>query len=367
MTGRIVLFGVTGYTGGLVLDALLHRGAKPILAGRNGDVLGSLAERSGGLEYALANAMDTASVAKLLGRGDVLISTVGPFERFGHAVACAAADSGAHYIDSTGELGFVFDLRKQLDDRARESGAVMLPAFGYDYVPGVLAGALAAGEGGDAVRSIDVGYFATGSMLRGLSQGTRTTVRDGLTVPVYRWRNHHLVEQRVGSAVQSFPVRGRRKSAFLVSGTEVLDLPAVFPGLHTVSVYNGLFPALSYPAAAMSAGAAVSARIPLGRKLIDVATRPLIGAAGGPDAAERERTRSHVVAIARDGAGVTAAEVHLEGPSVYSLTAALMAWAAQQLATGAGRSAGVVGPIDAFGLDALRDGCNEIGLSRVGL
>ena len=64
-------------------------------------------------------------------------------------------------------------------------------------------------------------------------------------------------------------------------------------------------------------------------------------------------------ALAQDGmlravlleAGAVVAEVHLEGPSPYSLTGELMAWAAQQLAAGAGKSAGVVGPVEAFGLD----------------
>jgi hypothetical protein len=104
----------------------------------------------------------------------------------------------------------------------------MLPAFGYDYVPGILAGALAALEAGDAVRTLDIGYFATGPMRRGISQGTRTTMRDGLTLPSPRWHRHRLVEERTASRVHAFTVRGRRKSAFLVSGTEVLFLPEAF-------------------------------------------------------------------------------------------------------------------------------------------
>lgn len=75
--------------------------------------------------------------------GDVLITTVGPFERFGYPVAEAAALAGAHYIDSTGEVGFVRELQGRLDGIARANGSIMLPAFGYDYVPGVLAGTLA--------------------------------------------------------------------------------------------------------------------------------------------------------------------------------------------------------------------------------
>ncbi|WP_435591344.1 hypothetical protein [Nocardia sp. bgisy118] len=144
----------------------------------------------------------------------------------------------------------------------------------------------------------------------------------------------------------------------------MLFLPADFPTLDSVTVYNGWFPALARPIAAMSAITAAATRIPLGRKVLDVLTRPMIGPPSGPDAAERARTRSHVVAVASSDAAPPA-EVHVEGPSAYSLTGELMAWAAQHLATTPPRTAGVVGPVEAFGFDTLRDGCAEIGLTPV--
>ncbi|GHE76095.1 hypothetical protein GCM10017786_01250 [Amycolatopsis deserti] len=69
------------------------------------------------------------------GPGDVLVTTVGPVERFGHPVAAAAASVGAHYVDSTGEVGFARDLRTRHYQAARATGSTMLPAFGYDCGP----------------------------------------------------------------------------------------------------------------------------------------------------------------------------------------------------------------------------------------
>ncbi|MFF2083999.1 saccharopine dehydrogenase NADP-binding domain-containing protein [Nocardia sp. NPDC058176] len=364
MTGRVVLLGATGYTGGLVLDSLRHRGIEPVLAGRNRDSLRAIADRHGGLDHALVDVTDPVGVATLVRRGDILISTVGPFERFGHAVAAAAADVGAHYIDTTGEVGFVLELRRRLHDRARETGSLMLPAFGYDYVPGILAGTLAAHEAGAAARAVDIGYFASGPLWRGLSQGTRTTMRDGLTLPAPRWRDHHLTEERTAAEVRKFTVREHRKNAFLVSGTEVLFLPAEFPLLDAVSVYNGWFPALSRPITVAAAAAAVTSRFAIGRKLVDRVTRPMIGPAGGPDADRRARIGSHVTAVAYSGPDVLS-EVQVRGPNSYTLTGELIAWAAQQLTTSAPRAAGVVSPVEAFGFATLRDGCAEIGLAPI--
>ncbi|MEW2134255.1 saccharopine dehydrogenase NADP-binding domain-containing protein [Streptomyces sp. NPDC005435] len=365
MSSRILLLGATGYTGGLVLDALLRRGVRPTPAGRNAAALTALASRNGGLDHVVVDATDSGALRRQLSRGDVLVTTVGPFERLGLPVAEAAAEAGAHYVDSTGEVGFVRAVRDRFGPRARETGAVMVPAFGYDYVPGILAGTLAARQAGDAVRALDIGYFATGPLRRGISQGTRTTMRDGLTLPSATWRGHRLTEERTASRVRAFTVRGHHKSAFLVSGTEVLFLPGDFPALSDVTVFNGWFPALSRPLSLFSAAADTLVRLPGGRPLTDLLTLPLtFGPPGGPDATERARTRSYVVAVASTGA-TPLAEIHLEGPSAYSLTGELMAWAAKRLASGAGAVAGVVGPVEAFGLEVLRDACAELGLVPV--
>ena len=362
MTGRIVVFGATGYTGGLVTDALVRRGARPVLAGRGAEKLAELADRYGGLDYRLADVGDPASVRDLVDVGDVLVTTVGPFEQFGHPVAQAAADAGAHYLDSTGEVGFVREVFERHDARARTTGAIIAPAFGYDYVPGVLAGALAAQAGGTAVHAIDVGYFAIGSLRNGLSQGTRKTMAEGLLLPALVWRGGRMVDDTTAHQVQRFAVRGQQRSAFLVSGTEVLFLPTQLPALDSVTVFNGWFPQLSRPIQALSAVANAAARLPRGRDLVNAVAARTVGTAGGPDGAERARTLSHVVAVARDAAGEQVAEVHLEGPSPYSLTGELMAWAADRLAGRAGKTPGVVGPVQAFGLNQMVDGCAEVGL-----
>jgi len=43
--GRIVLYGATGYIGGLIARAMVAGGARPVLAGRDQGRLDALAER----------------------------------------------------------------------------------------------------------------------------------------------------------------------------------------------------------------------------------------------------------------------------------------------------------------------------------
>src|SRR5918998_478343 len=93
MAGRIVLLGATGYTGKLVAQALADRGARPVLAGRDPAKLAPLAERLGGMETARVDVSDSAAVRGLVERGDVLITTVGPFARLGEPAVRAATDA----------------------------------------------------------------------------------------------------------------------------------------------------------------------------------------------------------------------------------------------------------------------------------
>jgi short subunit dehydrogenase-like uncharacterized protein len=47
MPGQIVLYGATGYTGALTAQAMIARGARPVLAGRDQSRLTALAARLG--------------------------------------------------------------------------------------------------------------------------------------------------------------------------------------------------------------------------------------------------------------------------------------------------------------------------------
>ncbi|HJY95727.1 MAG TPA: saccharopine dehydrogenase NADP-binding domain-containing protein, partial [Streptosporangiaceae bacterium] len=138
MPGRIVLYGATGYTGGLTARAMVVSGARPVLAGRDRGrldaVAARLAQESGGpeLETAIAGTEGPAPLRQLLDAGDVLVSTAGPFVKIGRAAAAAAVDAGAVYLDSTGEPPFIRQVFEEFGPRAERTGAVLLTAFGYD-------------------------------------------------------------------------------------------------------------------------------------------------------------------------------------------------------------------------------------------
>src|SRR3954469_18577412 len=204
--GRIVLFGATGYTGRLVADALLRRGARPVLAARSEESLRGLAsELGGGLDTTVADVSRPETVRALVERGDVLLSTVGPFARWGEPAVRAAVDAGAHYLDSTGETSFIRRVFEEFGPAARD--VALLTGMGFDWVPGNLAGGLALAEAGPAAVRVDVGYFVLGGVDGG--GGTRLSAVGAMLDPSYTFRGGAVVTERGGTRVRAFDVRGR--------------------------------------------------------------------------------------------------------------------------------------------------------------
>src|ERR687897_156852 len=250
---RIVLFGATGYTGRLVAAALVTRGADPLLAARDrkrAEALSAELAGPGGAppEVAEADVHRPETVRALVERGDVLVSTVGPFARWGSAAVEAAIAAGAHYLDSTGEPGFIKDVFHRWGPRAADAGSALVPAFGYDWVPGNLAGALALRDGGSGVTRVDVGYFVTGSAgPSSFSGGTLASAAGVLGAPGYAWRGGRLVEEMPARHHRTYQVHGSARAGLSVAGSEHLALPRLAPGLRDVAVHLGWFGAAARP------------------------------------------------------------------------------------------------------------------------
>lgn len=367
MSGRIVVFGATGYTGRLTAQSLVERGAQATVAGRDERRLRTLADELGGLDVAVADVARPAAVRDLVERGDVLVSTVGPFTRLGEPAVEAAIAAGAWYLDSTGEPPFVRRVFEYFGPRAEAAGAGLVTAFGYDFVPGNLAGALVLREAGERATRVDVGYFALGGpgALRGAaSRGTRASLAAVALEPMFAWRDG-IRQEFAGARVRSFDVRGRSRQALSIGGSEHFALPRVFPWLRQVDVYLGWFGGATRALRTASRTTPVLARMPGVRAGLRAAGgRAMRGPARDPDPATAARVRSYVVAAAFDGSGRQLGEVHLSGGDPYELTGRVLAWGAVRAADAGLPRWGALGPVEAFGLDELEAACADAGLTR---
>lgn len=134
----VVLHGATGFVGRLTARHLArHAGpAKVALSGRSKDKLLALRDELGVDWPVLAtDASDAVSVAALAASTTAVATTVGPYLRHGLPLVQACADAGTHYADLTGELLFVKQTAQAAHERARQTGARIVHAAGFDAVP----------------------------------------------------------------------------------------------------------------------------------------------------------------------------------------------------------------------------------------
>lgn len=369
----VVLFGATGYTGRRTAEAMVRRGLRPVLAGRSAGRLTSLAQRLGALGFGkldvvTADISDATSVRALIGRGDVLVSTVGPFIRLGGAALSAAVDAGAIYLDSTGEPPFIRRVFEEFGPRAQQTGASLITAFGHDYVPGNLAGALALGSSDSAVHRVEIGYLIEGTgRSQVISRGTFASIVGLLTEQSFTWRAG-IQSEPTGSRMRTFSVGGRNCPALTIGSTEHYSLPRLAgpPGLPEVDVYLG---SCGPAARALQLSARVTPALlalPGARSAVrTIGEFVAHWIAEEPDPLALARVTSHVVGIAYDAAGTTLAQVRLRSGDPYQLTADLLAWGAQRAAEHGVSAPGALGPVEAFGLEALETGALQAGLRRV--
>ena len=141
----IVVFGATGFTGGLTAE-YLARNAPPnmkwALAGRSVAKLEGVRERIkninqrwADLPLLTADSNDPESLKRVAELTRCVITTVGPYILHGEPLVAACAQAGTDYVDLTGEPEFVDLMWLRYHDQAKQSGARIVHCCGFDSIP----------------------------------------------------------------------------------------------------------------------------------------------------------------------------------------------------------------------------------------
>lgn len=142
----VVIYGATGFTGGLVAEYFARHVSFDrtpwAIAGRDRSKLLALRTRLADIQPACAQipilvaaVEDPEALSTMVRQTRVVITTVGPFVRFGEPLFAACAEHGTDYVDSTGEPAFVDSMRFRYHAKAEASGAIMVSCCGVDSIP----------------------------------------------------------------------------------------------------------------------------------------------------------------------------------------------------------------------------------------
>ena len=137
----IALYGATGFSGKLTGDYLAHRRSKAriALAGRSSERLRAVREMLGPAAQdwplIVADGSQPSTLEAMAARAQVVLTTVGPYTRYGLPLVAACAKAGTDYADLTGELMFGRNSIDLYHKQAADTGARIVLSCGFDSIP----------------------------------------------------------------------------------------------------------------------------------------------------------------------------------------------------------------------------------------
>ncbi|WP_367109014.1 trans-acting enoyl reductase family protein [uncultured Psychrobacter sp.] len=93
------------------------------------------ADNKAKVDIIVANSNDPASLDEMTKQAQVIISTVGPYLKYGEPLIKSCAENGTDYVDLTGEAIFIKDMLDKYQDTAKNSGARIVNSCGFDSIP----------------------------------------------------------------------------------------------------------------------------------------------------------------------------------------------------------------------------------------
>jgi short subunit dehydrogenase-like uncharacterized protein len=173
MQHRWMIYGASGYTGGLIARQAVERGHRPMLSGRNKDAVEALARKLD-CPCRIFALKSPEQIAGELAGVEVVLNCAGPFSATARPMIDGCLQAKVHYLDITGEID-VIEGAASLDERARQAGIALVPAVGFDVVPTDCLAALLAEKLPGAVR-LELAFADD----NGVSPGTAKTVVENL-------------------------------------------------------------------------------------------------------------------------------------------------------------------------------------------
>ena len=213
----IIIYGATGFTGKLCVKYFqsINTTVTWAMAGRNLIKLQKVADdHQAKVEILLADSDDESALDNLTSRARVILSTTGPFHRYGSKLVASCIKNHAHYVDITGENFWVKGLIEKHHAEASAKGIRIIPSCGFDSIPSDLGAFFSAQAIGKPIKRIESFHSyeggASGGTLETMFSMGELDLGDDLTNPFllnpedsYSDKQMQLSSDRVGIAKKS--------------------------------------------------------------------------------------------------------------------------------------------------------------------
>jgi short subunit dehydrogenase-like uncharacterized protein len=232
MTGRLLLYGATGYTGRRIAPALAQSGVDVTLAGRDEAAVRRVAEPLG-LPWVAIDLADAEGLDAALRDVAAVLHAAGPFAQTAAPMLAACLRTGVHYLDLGGEWPVFAELMAR-DADARAAGIMVMPGVGLTIVATDCLLALAKQRHPDTVK------FRLGiSKAQVISRGSVATAATLLAPGAVVRRGGALVSIPAGSLTRAFDFGDGLREATAMSWADVVT-GEFSTGIGDIEVYSEL-------------------------------------------------------------------------------------------------------------------------------
>ena len=302
-----MIYGANGYTGRLIVAAAAARGHRPVIAGRNRAEIAELASKFG-LESRVFALDERVELIKALEGMSLVLHCAGPFSATSQPMIEACLETGAHYLDITGEIS-VFENAWRQSDAARMRDVILCPGVGFDVVPtDCLAASLV--KQLPAATELVLAFEPGG----GTSRGTAKSGVEGLGNGGCVRKNGELKRVPLGWKTRRIPFDHAERTAVTIPWGDVFTA-WVSTGVPDVEVY------MSVPPTAIKKLRRLKYLQPLLRlRWVQSFLKGRVNARfEGPDSETRARSQSHIWGEVRS-ADARSVSGTLLTPNGYDLT-----------------------------------------------
>ncbi|MDB4972219.1 MAG: hypothetical protein JWN48_560 [Myxococcaceae bacterium] len=348
----IVVYAASGYTGQLICESLTQLRIPFVAAGRSAEKLEQVASRfraQGADCVARAVEHTPSGLRSLLHGASVVINVSGPFSLLGHDVVAAALDEGVHYLDTTGEQDFMFDLRRDFGPRFEAKKLLLSPSAAFLWAPGAAVAELCLDVPG--IDSLTIAYAPPSlQTVASLQSMMRSARRPGYFIENGRLTAlppDHVHDVELPGEVRRGLRVGSGEITFLQGDPRVRFADTTFTSndLARVAPVFGMWNRIS--------------RVVDG-DLLDKISDAVIPKLKKDPPAEEPATQRFIVKVVGEGRGKRV-KAFLRGHSPYISTGFISAFAAQSVLDGKAQRTGYASLAQAFGARYVLSRLQEIG------
>lgn len=140
----VIVWGASGFVGKLICEYMVatYGASGPVkwaMGGRNQakleEVRSGLGAGADAIPIVTGDAHDAAALDGIVTQTKVMLTTVGPYAKYGSEMVAACVRHGTDYVDLTGESHWIARMLEAHEADAQKSGARIVPCCGFDSIP----------------------------------------------------------------------------------------------------------------------------------------------------------------------------------------------------------------------------------------